>query len=118
MKTTRTFLALGIFLILAGLLGYLSNPAAAKTALISGGFFGTLFILCSVAFHFGFKFIRWVGLGVIVMLIPIFVWRSSASWLALAGGDGSKLIAALLITSMLLASIISGWLVWRHRSST
>jgi hypothetical protein len=41
-KIGRWYVAYGIFLIACGLAGYASNPVAAKTALMSGGAFGTL----------------------------------------------------------------------------
>ena len=41
-KIGRWYVGFGIFLIACGLAGYASNPEAAKTALISGGTFGTL----------------------------------------------------------------------------
>lgn len=47
--TTAGYLILyGAFLIVIGLLGYLSNPEKAKTALMSGGTFGALSILWGV----------------------------------------------------------------------
>ena len=115
MTTIRTFLFLGLFLILAGLLGYLSNPAGAKTALISGGTFGSLFLLCSAALRLRWMLVRWVGLGLIALLIPVFIWRSSASWMAFAEGDASKLVAALLISSMLVACAVAGGIVFSRR---
>ena len=41
-KTAGYLILYGAFLIVMGLLGYLSNPEKAKTALMSGGTFGAL----------------------------------------------------------------------------
>lgn len=117
MSLSRSFLFLGLFLLVAGLVGYLSNPAGAKTALLSGGIFGTFFVVCSVALQKGFTVARWVGWWVIVFLIAIFTWRASVSWMAVAAGESTKLIAALLISAMLLASLTVGWMTRPRRGA-
>ena len=102
----RWFVGFGIFLILSGLAGYLSNPAGAKTALISGGAFGTLSSLWGVLMFRGFgwaKIAAWVST---LVLVAAFAWRSVAGWMAYAAGE-PKLFAASLITLMLVASIAS-----------
>jgi hypothetical protein len=100
----RWVIAYGAFLIIIGLLGYASNPAQAKTALISGGSFGTLNLLFGLALLRGFAVFRGIAIGVAATLSLIFIWRSTVSWLAFAAGE-PKLIAAVLISSMLLASL-------------
>lgn len=104
-KQGNWLIGYGGFLIVIGLLGYLSNPEAAKTALISGGTFGVL----SIALGFGLRraigFLRWIALMVVGMLAGVFSWRSSVSWDAHFAGE-PKLIAASLISAMLLASLV------------
>lgn len=104
----------GVFLGVIGLLGYASNPAAAKTALISGGTFGTLNVLFGLGLLRGIGVLRWVALAVAIVLSGIFVWRSSASWMAYADGE-PKLLAALLISSMLAASLVIVFRLGRGR---
>lgn len=94
----------GVFLIVAGLSGFLSNPAAAKTALISGGLFGTFSILLGLGMRKAQGFLRWISLIVVGMLSGVFTWRSSVTWLAHQEGE-PKLFAAILITGMLIAAI-------------
>lgn len=103
----RWYIGFGIFLILCGIAGYASNPAAAKTALISGSTFGSLSML------WGFWMLKGGRLSVLIaaglttlMLCGAFSWRSVVSWQAYADGE-PKLFAACLITAMLLASIAS-----------
>ena len=43
--TWKYVIGYGVFLIVIGLLGFASNPEKAKTALMSGGLFGTLSII-------------------------------------------------------------------------
>src|SRR3989454_3916068 len=55
-KTAGYLILYGAFLIVMGLLGYLSNPEKAKTALMSGGTFGALSIVWGVL---GARGVRW-----------------------------------------------------------
>ena len=102
----RWFVGFGLFLLLCGLAGYLSNPAGAKTALISGGTFGGLSSLWGILMLKGFgrvKLAAWVST---MVLVAAFAWRSMAGWMAYAAGE-PKLFAASLITLMLAASLAS-----------
>ena len=96
----------GAFLILAGLVGYLSNPEKAKTALMSGGLFGTLSILWGILEMRGFSWSKMVALATTGFLALIFTWRSSVGWLAVIDGKSEKLFAASLISLMLMASVV------------
>src|SRR5258705_2062847 len=96
----------GAFLIVMGLLGYLSSPEKAKTALMSGGTFGTLSIVWGVL---GARGVRWslpVALVTTGLLALVFAWRASVGWLAVIDGKREKLFAASLITLMLAASVL------------
>lgn len=106
MKTAGYLIFYGMFLIVMGLLGYLSNPEKAKTALMSGGTFGALSILWGVL---GARGVRWSRPAAIVttgLLAVVFAWRASVGWLAVLGGKSEKLFAAVLITTMLGGSAL------------
>ena len=62
-KTAGYLICYGAFLIVMGLLGYLSNPEKAKTALMSGGTFGALSILWGVL---GARGVQWSQLAATV----------------------------------------------------
>jgi uncharacterized membrane protein (UPF0136 family) len=116
-KIGQWYLSFGLFLIVCGIAGYLSNPAAAKTALISGSTFGLL----NAAW--GFWMLKGGRLAVFaaaflttLMLCGAFSWRSTVSWQAVAEGE-PKLFAACLITAMLLASVLSIGQLFRARRS-
>jgi hypothetical protein len=94
----------GIFLFLCGLVGYVSNPTAAATALMSGSLFGGLSVAWGILLGRGLGFARWGALVTCVMLCGVFGWRSTVSWQAVASGS-PKLLAASLITLMLVGSI-------------
>lgn len=114
MTDAKWVMGYGAFLFLCGLVGFLSNPAAAKTALISGSVFGGLCALCGWLLGRGIGAARWAALGTTVLLIGVFSWRSTASWQAVSAGQ-PKTVAAVLITLMLiglLATVVR--LVWRR----
>ncbi len=105
MKSGTILISYGLFLILAGLAGYLSNPEKAKTALMSGGTFGVLQIIVGMIANKGWKPARMIGIGIGGFLALIFIWRATMGWIAVAGGQGDKLFAASLISLMLGASL-------------
>lgn len=109
----RWFVGFGIFLILCGVAGYLSNPEAAKTALLSGGTFGGLSALWGVLMWKGCGWARVAAWVSTIVLAAAFTWRSIAGWMAYAAGE-PKLFAASLITLMLVASLASLVVLWRQ----
>jgi uncharacterized membrane protein (UPF0136 family) len=114
-RTALTLVVYGAFLILVGLIGFLSNPEKAKTALMSGGTFGLLHIGLGWLSSRGWRPAGGIALGVAVFLAIVFSWRATVSWMAVAGGQPEKLVAAVLISSMLVATLgVVGWL-WRTR---
>jgi uncharacterized membrane protein (UPF0136 family) len=112
----RWYIGFGLFLIVCGLAGYVSNPAAAKTALMSGGTFGSLSALWGFWMLKGGRIAVLIAAGLTtLMLCGAFTWRSIVSWQAYAEGE-PKQFAAILITAMLFASVAS--LVELIRSSS
>jgi hypothetical protein len=95
----------GAFLMVMGLLGFLSNPEKAKTALMSGGTFGLISILWGVLGARGFRWSRLAAIVTTGLLTVVFVWRASVGWLTVINGNREKLFAASLITLMLAASV-------------
>jgi uncharacterized membrane protein (UPF0136 family) len=95
----------GVFLMLSGLTGYLSNPEKAKTALLSGGTFGLLNLALAGLASRGWRPSVPIALGTAVFLGVVFIWRSSVSWLAFAGGQPEKRVAATIISGMLAATV-------------
>ncbi len=104
-KIARWLILYGVFMILVGLAGYLSNPEKAKTALMMGGTFGALTILWGVLAARGFAWSRMAALITTGFLTLIFSWRATMGWLAVVDGQSEKLFAAALISLLLAASV-------------
>lgn len=99
-------LGYGAFVFTMGVLGYLSNPEKAATALKSGGMVAGLAVVWALGWR-GQR--RWALFGAATTLTLVgivFIWRSSVSWLAYFSGESQKLTAALLITAMLIATAV------------
>ncbi len=109
-------LGFGAFLIVCGLLGYLSNPEKAKTALISGGSFGLLSMGWGLWLRLsGARAAWWAATVTTFLLLGAFSWRATASWQAHLSGE-PKLIAAVLITAMWIGSLATLIVLWRGRA--
>ena len=98
-------IAYGVFLALIGLIGFLSNPEKAKTALLSGGTFGGLSVVWGVLHLRGVRWARPAAIATTALLAVVFVWRSAAGWQAVAAGQSEKKTAAVLISIMLGGTI-------------
>jgi hypothetical protein len=117
--TTAGYLVIyGISLILLGVIGYLTHPEKAFTALISGGGFGALSILWGIL---GAKGLRWPRLAALLtsaLLAIACVWRVTVVWVAVVSGQSEKLFAAIVVTLMLIVSILTLGLLRKGRTSS
>ena len=104
-KLGKWMMGYGAFLVAMGLVGYLSNPAKATTALISGGVFGGLSVLWGILLARGQSWSRWAALATTGLLTAVFAWRASVSWAAFSEGQPEKWVAATIISAMGLASL-------------
>lgn len=101
----RWLLFYGIFLIVCGVAGYLSNPEKARSALMSGGSFGLISIIWGVLAMKGMAWARTAAMVTTALMIIATGWRSVVSWKAVSGGDSTKMIAAVLVSLMCAASV-------------
>lgn len=104
MSKSKWLVGFGFFLILCGVAGFLSNPAAAKTALISGSVFGGLSILWGVLLGKGIAAAKYAAIATTLLLCGAFGWRATLGWQAVAEGE-PKRFAASLISLMLVGSV-------------
>jgi len=112
-------IAYGAFLAAIGVIGFLSNPEKAKTALISGGTFGGLSAAWGVLHLRGVRWARAAAIATTALLAVVFVWRSTAGWMAVAAGQSEKKTAAILISIMLAgtAAMLAVLLVRKREGS-
>jgi len=99
-------LGYGAFVLSMGIIGYLSNPEKAATALKSGGMVAGLAVVWATGWIFQFRWALFGAAATLGLVGVAFVWRSTVSWMAYFSGESQKLTAALLITAMLLATAV------------
>jgi uncharacterized membrane protein (UPF0136 family) len=116
-QKSRALYIFGTYLIIAGLVGYLTNPAKAATALYSGAVFGTLLLTCGFLLTKNQSWAAKAGFGLCVLLSIIFSWRASVGWIAVYGGNNDKLFAAVLISTMLIGALLTIKALWKKRST-
>jgi len=98
-------LGYGAFVFSMGLLGYLSNPEKAATALKSGGMVAGLAVIWALGWIFQRRWALFGAAATLGLVGLAFIWRSTVSWMAYFSGESRKLTAALLITAMLVATV-------------
>jgi uncharacterized membrane protein (UPF0136 family) len=100
-------LGFGAFLVVAGVVGFVTNPRRVGSALLSGVAFGGL------SFAWGVLLRRGVGWAVAAALVSTAVlaavlgWRGSRAWILFVKGQPLKLAAAVIMSAMLLASLVT-----------
>jgi len=102
----RWVMGYGLFLIGIGVVGFLSNPEKARTALISGSTFGGLSLVWGILLARGKRWSRTAALVTTLLLTVVFSWRAVVGWQAVAAGQSEKMVAAALISLMLAASVV------------
>ena len=107
----------GIFLILLGTAGYVTNPEKAKTALMTGGGFGLISILWGVWGARGARWSRWAAVVTTTLLSGACMWRAGLGWLAVSQGESAKLFPAIVISLMLGASLVVLAMLLKSRKS-
>ena len=94
------------FVFSMGVLGYLSNPEKAGTALKSGGMVAGLAVVWALGWIFQRRWALFGAAATLSLMGLVFVWRSTVSWMAYSSGESHKLTAALLISAMLVATVV------------
>jgi hypothetical protein len=94
------------FVFSMGVIGYLSNPEKAATALKSGGMVAGLATVWALGWMSQRRWALFGAAATLGLVGVAFIWRSTVSWLAYFSGESQKLTAALLISAMLIATAV------------
>jgi len=105
-QTAGYLVIFGIFMSVLGVIGYLTHPEKAQTALIFGGGFGALSVLWGILAAKGIRGSKPAALFTATVLGVACIWRASLGWLAVANGQSEKVFASLTITLMLAISAV------------
>ncbi|MEI6531794.1 MAG: hypothetical protein WCN87_03130 [Chlamydiota bacterium] len=89
-----------------GLLGFVSNPTKAMSALIVGAVTAVIFAVLGFYIKKKKKSALTILTVLGALLAMMLVWRTSAAWMAYLTGTDSKLVAALLTSGMLLITLV------------
>jgi uncharacterized membrane protein (UPF0136 family) len=92
-------------IIALGVMGYLSNPEKAISALIAGGTVGSISLILGLLVNQGKTALISVAMGVVGLAGLAFGWRAFGAWKAVLSGSGNKMIAACLISVMFILSV-------------
>lgn len=106
----------GIFLAIAGIVGYAATHATSTSALLNGGVFGTLMIIMGVVMRMGRMWTYPAAMSAAVIFTITFAWRGALQWYAVVGGEDERLPVAILLSVMFIVSgIVSTILVRGYR---
>eukprot|EP01112_Ceratiomyxa_fruticulosa_P003918 TRINITY_DN1423_c0_g1_i1.p1 TRINITY_DN1423_c0_g1~~TRINITY_DN1423_c0_g1_i1.p1 ORF type:complete len:129 (+),score=6.94 TRINITY_DN1423_c0_g1_i1:39-425(+) len=100
-----------VFIAVMGIIGFLTNPAKAKSALISGLVSGGLCLVWSYLISNGSSNTsKWgciAGFVSCLVLGFVFAWRAFLAWNSYLSGQEEKLVPAVLTSVMSLASAVT-----------
>lgn len=97
----------GGFLVLLGLLGFLSNPGKANTPLLAFGAFGALVAGVGLLGARGVRGSLPLGVTALAAFIGVCAWRTGVDWLAVIKGQTVDLSRTIALSLMLATSAVS-----------
>lgn len=104
----------GVFLVVAGLVGFELTGETSASSILNGGLFGTFVILLGVLHRQGRMWTHPAALSAAGIFLLTFVWRASIKWHGSATGDASATAIAILLTLMSLVSAAVVVVLFRH----
>lgn len=115
-------LCFGVFLLLAGVLGWGATGFSerGKTAIGSGGVSGVMMLGVGWAMGLWPGWVRGLtGLGAVLagLLGAVFTWRCVVAWGAVGAGEPKLAVAVLLTVMALVAGGVAGTLGWKAMGS-
>lgn len=116
-QTAGYLVIFGVFLILLGVIGYMTHPEKAITAVISGGGFGALWMLWGILSARGVRWSWLAALATTALLALASVWRASMGWLAVANGQSEDTFACLIVTLMLAVAAFMFFFLLKNRKA-
>lgn len=104
----------GVFLVVAGLVGFELTGETSASSIFNGGLFGTFVILLGVLHRQGRMWTHPAALSAAGIFLLTFVWRAFIKWHSYITGDASALSIAFLLTVMSVVSACVVVVLFRH----
>lgn len=120
-KPAKVLAILGVFLLIAGLLGWAATGFTdkGKTAIMSGAASGSILLISAwlSGRPGGVGFVAWIaGIGFAALFGSTFIWRASIAWTDVFNG-GDKLPIAILLSKMALATAVALFVAIRMKKA-
>ncbi|MBK6761285.1 MAG: TMEM14 family protein [Ignavibacteria bacterium] len=104
----------GLFLVSAGIVGFILTRETSVSSLFNGGIFGTLLIVLGVLHRQGRMWTHPASLSATAIFTLTFFWRTSLQWYEIANGDVTRVNIAVLLSIMSLVSLGVVLVLFRH----
>lgn len=104
----------GVFLVTAGVLGFVLTRETSVSSLFNGGIFGTLLIVLGVMHQQGRMWTHPASLSASAIFTLTFLWRATLQWYEIANGDVTRVNIAVLLSIMSLVSLAVVLVLFKH----
>jgi len=107
-------IAYGVFLVIAGIIGFELTGETSASSILNGGLFGTFVIILGVLHRQGRMWTHPAALSAAGIFLLTFVWRASVKWHAVLSGMTAETAIAVLLTLMSIVSALVVTTLFRH----
>lgn len=107
-------IAYGVFLVIAGVIGFELTGETSASSILNGGLFGTFVIILGVLHRQGRMWTHPAALSAAGIFLLTFVWRASVKWHAVLSGVTTETAIAVLLTVMSIVSALVVTILFRH----
>lgn len=106
--------AYGLFLVLAGVVGFEITKETSRSSLFNGTIFGTLVVILGFLHRQGRMWTHPASLSASAIFTLTFVWRAIVQWLDVTSGDVTRVNIAALLSLMAVVSAVVTAILFRH----
>lgn len=112
-QVSAILLCYGMFLILAGWLGYEITAEHSASSLFNGSLFGVILILLGVLHRMGRMWTLPASMSAAGVFTVTFLWRGGLQLITLIQGHHERIGIVVLLATMAIVSLLVFVLLWR-----